>query len=156
MDQSAVSEHKVMSKWWRSPVALFRISSALYAVTALGHASAYPWSSTGEQRAAEVIALMKDLQFVFLGESSTYWNLYFGWGNLVVVCLFAFAVVLWLLSDLARVDARSVGAIACVISAASFVAAWISFRFFYMPPFVSYLVSCVALAMAAVELRRRT
>lgn len=155
MEQSAVSQHKSISKWWRSPVLLIRISSALYTVTALGHASAYPWSSTREPRAAGLIALMKDLPFVFLGERSTYWNLYFGWGNLVVVCLLAFAAILWLLSDLARVDARTVGAAAWVMAAASFVAAWISFRLFYTPPFIAYLVSCMVLAMSAVQLRRR-
>ena len=96
-----------------------------------------------------------NLPFVFLGEASTYWNLYFGWGILVALCLLTFAAILWFVSDLARVSSHGVGAICWVMSAASFVSAGISFRYFYLPPTVTYLACGVFLARAALQLRRR-
>jgi len=87
-----------------------------------------------------------------LGEHSTYWNLYFGWGIWMAVSLLTLAIILWLLSDLSHVAPRNVGVISGVISATSVIGAYLSFRFFYIPPIIFYSVICVLLAAAAVQL----
>ena len=120
----------------------------------VGHMSAYPWSTHGLQE-TQLVDSMKSLNFEFMGERSTYWNLYSGWGLLIGVLLFTLAIILWLLSDLARIGSRNVGAISGMVSATSLVAAYLSFRFFYIPPFLFFSAICIILAAAAVQLLRR-
>ena len=73
---------------------------------------------------------MKSVEFEFLGERSTYWSLYFGWGLLICVLLLTLAIILWLLADLARLAPRRLGVITGIISASCLVGAYLSFRFF--------------------------
>ncbi|SRR5258708_1950846 len=155
MVKSMTCESKSISKRWRSPVVLIRLSSILFVGLMLGHMSAYPWTSTHVLQETELVELMKDIPFEFMGERSTYWNLYFGWGLLISVLLLTLAIILWLLSDLAHIGSRNVGAISGIVSATSLVAAYLSFRFFYIPPFLFFSVICVILAPAAVQLLRR-
>jgi hypothetical protein len=135
-----------------SPVVLIRLGSTLYGGLMIGHMSAYPWTSTHNLPETQLVGLMKTVAFEFIGEHSTYWHLYFGWGLLVGVLLLALAVTLWLLSDIAHIAPRSVGSISGIISGASLVGAYLSFRFFYIPPFLFFSVLCAILAAAAVQL----
>ena len=91
----------------------------------------------------------------FIGERSTYWNLYFGWGLLVGVLLFTLAITLWLLARLVYFDARGVGAISGTFSAASAVGAYLSIHYFYLLPFLFFLVIAALMATAAVQLLTR-
>lgn len=150
-----MSESKSISKGWRSPVVLIRLSSILFVGLMIGHMAAYPWTSNHLPQETKLIGLMKDIPFEFVGERSTYWNLYFGWGLLVGVLLLTLAMILWLLSGLARIGPRSVGAISGIVSATSLVGAYLSLRFFYIPPFVFFSVICVILTAAAAQLLRR-
>ena len=140
-----------------SPVVLtIRLGSALYVGLVIGHMSAYPWTSTHTLPETQLVGLMKTVAFEFIGEHSTYWHLYFGWGLLVGVLLLALAVTLWRLSDIAHIAPRSVGSISGIISGASLVGAYLSFRFFYIPPFLFFSVLCAILAAAAVQLLKVT
>jgi len=138
-----------------SPVVLIRLSSILFVVLMAGHLSAYPWTSTHGLQEPQLVDSMKSVEFEFLGERSTYWSLYFGWGLLIGVLLLTLAIILWLLSDLARFAPRRLGVIAGIISASCLVGAYLSFRFFYLPPFLLYLVICVILPTATVQLLRQ-
>ncbi len=138
-----------------SPVVLIRISSVLTALLMAGHTSAYPWTSAHSLRETQLGDTMKSVDFVFMGEHSTYWNLYFGWGVLVAVLLLALAIILWPLSDLARLAPRRVGVITGIMSATCMVGAYLSFRFFYIPPFLSFSVICVILLTATARLLRQ-
>jgi len=138
-----------------SPVALIRLSSILLVGLAIGHLSAYPWTSVHVPQEARLADSMKSVPFVFMGERSTYWDLYFGWGLLVGVALLTLAIVLWLLSDLARLAPRRLGAITGIISASCAVGAYLSFRFFYIPPFLMYLAICLILVATNVQLLGR-
>jgi hypothetical protein len=137
-----------------SPVVLIRLSSILIVLLMVGHMSAYPWSTHGLQE-TQLVDLMKTLQFEFTGEHSSYWNLYFGWGLWMGVSLMTLAVILWLLSDLACLAPRRVGVITGVISASCLVGAYLSLRFFYIPPVLFYSVICAILLTVAVQLLRR-
>ena len=137
-----------------SPVGLLRLSSILLVGLMVGHMSAYPWSTHGIQE-TQLVDSMKTLQFEFMGEHSSYWSLYFGWGLWMGVSLMTLAIILWLLADLARVAPRRVGVIAGVIAASCVIGAYLSLRFFYFPPFLFYTVICVMLLTVAVQLLTR-
>src|SRR5215831_1864623 len=112
-----------------SPVVLIRLSSILLVVLMAGHLSAYPFTSTHGLQEPQLVDSMKSVEFEFLGERSTYWSLYFGWGLLIGVLLLTLAIILWLLSDLARFAPRRLGVIAGIISGSCLVGAYLSFRF---------------------------
>jgi hypothetical protein len=138
-----------------SPVALIRLCSILFFLLMVGHMSAYPWTSTHGVQESQLVDSMKSVEFNFFGERSAYWSLYFGWGLLVGVLLFTLAIILWLLSDLARRAPRHLGLITGVISASCLVGAYLSFRFFFIPPIVFFLAICVILLTATVQLMRQ-
>jgi hypothetical protein len=146
------SKNKRLLGFLVSPVVLIRLSSILVVLLMVGHTSAYPWTSTLGLQETRLVDLMKFVEFEFLGEHSTYWSLYFGWGLLISVLLLTLAIILWLLSDLARLAPRRISVIAGIISASCFVGAYLPFRFFYLPPFLLFSVICVILLTAAVQL----
>src|SRR5271155_3418416 len=117
-----------------SPVGLIRLSSILTFFDMVGHTSAYPWTSTHGLQEMQLVESMKAVKFEFWGNYQSYWNLYFGWGVFIAVLLFTLAIVLWLLSDLARLAPRRLGAITGIITAFNFVGAYIAFGFFFLPP----------------------
>jgi hypothetical protein len=138
-----------------SPVVLIRLCSILFFLLMVGHMSAYPWASTHGVQESQLVNSMESVEFNFFGEHSTYWSLYFGWGLLVGVLLFTLAIILWFLSDLARRAPRHLGVITGVISASCLVGAYLSFRFFFIPPVVLFSAICVILLTAAVQLLRQ-
>ncbi|WP_432445165.1 LIC_13387 family protein [Terriglobus albidus] len=138
-----------------SPTVLIRLSSVLVVLLMAGHASAYPWTSTHLVREAQLVDSMKAVDFEFMGERSTYWSLYFGWGLLIGILLLTLATILWLLADLARLAPRRVGVITGIISASCVAGAYLSFRFFYVPPFLFYSALCLVLLAATVQLLRQ-
>jgi hypothetical protein len=159
MEKSLMSENKSNNKrllgFLVSPVVLIRLSSIAIVLLMVGHTSAYPWTSTDGLQETQLVDLMKSVEFEFLGERSTYWSLYFGWGLLISVLLLTLAIILWLLSDLARLAPRRLGVITGIISASCLVGAYLSFRFFYIPPFLFFSAICVILLTAAVQLLRQ-
>lgn len=138
-----------------SPVVLIRLSSILVFFLMIGHMSAYPWTSTHSLQETQLVDSMKSVELEFFGERSAYWSLYFGWGFLVGVLLLTLAIILWLLSDLARLAPRPVGVISGISSVSCLVGAYLSYRFFYIPPILFFCLTCVILLAAAVQLRRQ-
>jgi hypothetical protein len=138
-----------------SPVILIRVSSILAFLLMAGHMSAYPWTSTHGLQETQLVDSMKSVEFEFFGERSAYWSLYFGWGLLVGVLLLTLAIILWLLSDLARVAPRHLGVITGIISVSCLVGAYLSFRFFYIPPILFFSAICLVSLIATVQLLRQ-
>lgn len=138
-----------------SPIVLIRLTSVLVFLLMVGHMSAYPWTSTHVQQETQLVDSMKSIGFVFFGERSDYWSLYFGFGLLIGVLLFTLAIILWFLADLAHLVPHRLGVITGIISASSLVCAYLSFRFFFTPPVLLYSVICVILPTAAVQLLRQ-
>ena len=154
INDGVTSESSLTGECWGVPVALNRLSAVLFGGLMLGHMSAYPWTSSHVERQVNLVDQMRNIPFEFIGERSTYWNLYFGWGLLVGVLLFTLAITLWLLARRVQFDARSAGAISGTFSAARAVGA-LSIHYFYVPPFLFFLVIAALMATAAVQLLRR-
>jgi hypothetical protein len=114
------SNNKRLLGFLVSPFVLLRLSSILFVLLMAGHMSAYPWATHGLQE-TQLVDSMKSLQFVFMGERSSYWSLYFGWGLWMGVSLLTLAIILWFLADLARLASRCMGVITGVISARRFL-----------------------------------
>jgi hypothetical protein len=156
MEESLMSENKSNNKRpigrKVSPVILIRLSAVLVFLLMIGHMSACPWSSTHGLQETQLIDSMKSVDFVFFGERSAYWSLYFGWGLLVGVLLLTLAILLWFLSDFAQVAPRRLGVITGIISASSLIGSYLSFRFFFIPPFVLFSVICLILLTVTVQL----
>lgn len=155
MTKSAIQHGKLHNKQWLSPATLIRVGSILIVGLMIGHMSAYPWTSIKAPQETQLTRLMKSVPFEFMGQRSTYWNLYFGWGVLVAVLLLALASILWILPDFAMLRPRSAGAISAIVAIASLFGAYLSFRFFYIPPFVLFSVICATLTGATTQLLRQ-
>jgi hypothetical protein len=149
------TKNKRLRDFLSSPVVLIRLSSILVVLLMLGHTSAYPWTSTQGPQEIQLVNSMKSVEFEFMGERSAYWHLYFGWGLLISVLLLTLAIILWLLSDLARLAPRRLGIITGIISASCLVGAYLSFRFFYIPPFLTFSAIFAILLTAASQLLRQ-
>ena len=154
MTKSAVPDGKLHNKQWLSPASLIRVGSILIVGLMIGHVSAYPWTSIKAPQETQLTRLMKSVPFEFMGQRSTYWNLYFGWGVLVAVLLLALASILWILPDFATLRPRSAGAVSAIVAIASLFGAYLSFRFFYMPPFVLFSIIGAILTGATTQLLR--
>jgi hypothetical protein len=137
-----------------SPVVLIRASSILVVLLMAGHLSAYPWTAGHGIQETQLVDSMKSVDFEFLGARSTYWNLYFGWGILISIQLLTLSLILWLLSDLVRLAPRRLGFITGIISACCLVGAYLSYRYFYIPPFLFYLAIWIMLLTVSVRLLR--
>jgi len=155
MTKSVMPDAKLHNSQWLSPTILIRVGSILMIGLMIGHMAAYPWTSMKALQETELTTSMKSVPFEFMGERSTYWNLYFGWGVLVAVLLLALASILWILPDFAMFRPRSAGAISAIVSSASLVSAYLSFRFFYIPPFILFSIICATLAGATTQLLRQ-
>ncbi|MHA4808877.1 LIC_13387 family protein [Flavitalea flava] len=154
---SMISKNKSgisLSGFFISPVALIRISSILFVGLTIGHLWGYPWTSH-TPRELQLVGSMKSVDFLFFGERSSYWNLYFGWGLWIAVLMITVAIILWLLSDLAPLAPRRVGTITVVISATCLIGAYFSFRYFYTPPLIMECVMFITLLIATVQLLKK-
>ena len=134
------------------PVILMRLSCFLFLFLAAGPMSAYPWNSTASPQETRLVGSMKSIDFNFLGEHSSYWNLYFGWGLLVGLLLLVMAVLLWLLSDIAHLAPRRVGVMTGLIAAMSGIGAYLSYRFFYVPPLLCFAANALVLLTVTARL----
>ena len=80
INDGVTSESSLTGKRWGVPVALIRVSAVLFGGLLIGHMSAYPWTSSHVERQVNLVDQMRNIPLEFVGERSTYWNRYFGWG----------------------------------------------------------------------------
>ena len=145
---------KRLPGFFSSPVALIRVSSILVVLETVGHLSGYPWTSCQVLQETQLVHSMKAADYVFFGEHSSYWSLYSGWGLFIFVLLFTLTIILWLLSNLARLAPRQIGIITGIISTGLLACAYLSFRFFYLPSSLLLSATFLILLPAAVRLLR--
>lgn len=149
------SNNKRLPGFFGSPVTLIRVSSILVVLETVGHMTGYPWTSSHVLQEIQLVRSMKAVDFLFFGERSSYWNLYSGWGLFIAVLLLTLAIILWFLSNFARLAPRQVGVITGIISASLLSCSYLSFRFFYLPSSLLLSATFVILLAAAVRLLTR-
>lgn len=129
------------------PSLLLRVASVLTLLFAVGHSlgGLSLWSPAGE---TEVLGAMRSFHFDASGVSRTYLDFYLGFGFILSVYLLAQAVVLWQLASLARTDANRLRPLIGTFFVASVASAFLSWRYVFLVPVVSFLVIAVCLGLA--------
>ena len=126
---------------------LLRIASIITLLLAVGHTSGGLsfWSPAGE---TEVLRAMRSFHFDAGGVSRTYLDFYLGFGFIIGVYLLAQAVVLWQLASLAKADPIRVRPLVGSFLLASVVSIFLSWRFIFLLPVVSFTAVAVCLGLA--------
>ena len=132
------------------PKLLLRIASVITLLLAVGHTAGGLsfWSPAGE---TEVLRAMRSFHFDAAGVSRTYLDFYLGFGFISGIYLFAQAVALWQLASMAKADPIGVRPLVGSFLLASAVSAFLSWRFIFVLPVVSFtaVAACLALAFYA-------
>jgi len=126
---------------------LLRTASIITLVLAAGHTSGGLsfWSPPGE---TEVLRAMRSFHFDAGGVSRTYLDFYLGFGFIIGVYLLAQAIVLWQLASMAKADPIRVRPLIGSFLLASIVAVFLSWRFIFLLPVVSFTLVAVCLGLA--------
>jgi hypothetical protein len=126
---------------------LLRTASIITLVLAAGHTSGGLsfWSPPGE---TEVLRAMRSFHFDAGGVSRTYLDFYLGFGFIIGIYLLAQAIVLWQLASMAKADPIRVRPLIGSFLLASIVAVFLSWRFIFLLPVVSFTLVAVCLGLA--------
>jgi hypothetical protein len=129
------------------PSLLLRIASILALLLAAGHTSGGLsfWSPAGE---TEVLRAMRSFHFDAAGVSRTYLDFYLGFGFVTGIFLLMQAVVFWQLASIAKTDAFRVRPLIGSFLLANVVSAFLSWRFIFVVPVVSFTVIAACLGLA--------
>jgi hypothetical protein len=132
------------------PVLLLRIASVITLLLAVGHTAGGLsfWSPAGD---TEVLRAMRSFHFDAAGVSRTYLDFYLGFGFITGIYLLAQAVALWQLASMAKADPIRVRPLVGSFLLASAVSAFLSWRFIFVLPVVSFtaVAACLGLAFYA-------
>lgn len=129
------------------PSLLLRIASILTLLLAVGHTSGGLsfWSPGGE---TEVLRTMRSFHFDAAGASRTYLDFYLGFGFITGIYLLVQAIVLWQLASIAKTDQARVRPLIGSFLLASAVSAFLSWKFIFLVPVVSFTAVAVCLGLA--------
>jgi hypothetical protein len=132
------------------PALLLRIAAVITLLLAVGHTAGGLsfWSPAGD---TEVLRAMRSFHFDAAGVSRTYLDFYLGFGFITGIYLLAQAVALWQLASMAKADPIRVRPLVGSFLLASAVSAFLSWRFIFVLPVVSFtaVAACLGLAFYA-------
>ena len=129
------------------PSPLLRTASIITLLIAAGHTAGGLsfWSPAGE---TEVLRAMRSFRFDAAGISRTYLDFYLGFGFITSVYLLAQATALWQLASMAKADSIRARPLIGSFLLASVVSAFLSWRFIFLVPVVSFTAVSVCLGLA--------
>jgi hypothetical protein len=126
--------------------ALLYSASGVTLLFALGHSM----GTYGPPRGAQVpvVTVMKTVRFDMFGSERTFWDMFHGYGVIIIgVALF----MAFLLAYAARLDARAARPLLLALAALQVLFAVVGFRsFFWAPGLLNAVSSACALAAAAI------
>lgn len=124
-----------------------RISAVISLLFAVGHSlgGMQNWSPIADN---PVLQSMRTMHFDVMGVSRSYLDFYLGFGYSASVSLFLQAVLLWILSNLARTHAAIARPMIAAFAVAAALGALIAWRFIFLIPALFSLVLCAVLIMA--------
>jgi hypothetical protein len=125
---------------------LLRAASAVTALFALGH-SLGVFGPLPPGAAGAVAAAMKTVSFDLFGARRTYWDLFHGYGVLIIAVAIFLAVQLWMLS---RLEAREARPLLYAVAALQLVFAVVGFSSFFWAPGLFNAVSAGCALAAAL------
>ncbi len=135
------------------PTLFLRVAAVLTFIHAVLHTVGGVFGKTGPGPAAVAVQAMKINQFLFMGQTRTYWDFYRGLGLGVTIFLTAEAVVFWQLSSLAKTEARRLRPILSTFLVAYTAVAVNSHAYFFLGPVIVEIViaACLGLAIVAAQ-----
>jgi hypothetical protein len=90
-----------------NPKLFLRIASVITFIHAVLHTIGGVFGKAAPGAATTAVQAMKLNQFLLLGHTRSYWDLYLGLGLAVSIVLTAEAVIFWQLASLAKTDAAA-------------------------------------------------
>lgn len=124
-----------------------RIASIISLLLAVGH-TAGGFSSWSPQGDTEVLRAMRSFQFDAAGASRSYLDFYLGFGFINSIYVLTQAVLLWQLASMAQFDPNRVRPLVGSLFVASVAAAFLSWRFIFLVPVLSFAAIAVFLGLA--------
>jgi hypothetical protein len=130
----------------------YRIAAALLVVFCVLHTAGGLLSHKSRGSAADdVLSIMKNVQFTFMGVSCTYYGFYLGFGLMVSVFLLFAALVAWQLGGASHDERTRAAPIAWGLLAAMVLTAVLSWAYFFPAPGVMSSVIAVLLGVECVR-----
>jgi hypothetical protein len=129
------------------PVVFLRTASVLTFIHAVLHTVGGVFGKVEPGRAAVAVAAMKANSFLFMGNMRNFWEFYRGMGLGVTIGLTTDALLMWLLSSLARREAARLRPMVAVLMAAYLAFAVNSYVYFFL--FAVIVEVLIALSLAA-------
>ncbi|MHB8811766.1 MAG: LIC_13387 family protein [Steroidobacteraceae bacterium] len=126
-----------------------RICAIISLVFAAGHflGGMQNWSPVADN---PVLQSMRTVHFDVMGVNRSYLDFYMGFGYSITVSLLLQAVLLWILSILARTHASTVRPMIAAFAVATALSAVIAWRYIFIVPTLFSLVLLAALVVAFI------
>lgn len=133
-------------------VTLVRTASILTFLYAAGHTAGMPWTPVRTETAQPVIDAMREVRFMTMGASRSYWDFYQGFGLAISALLLFQAILLWQIAPLSGKDVPGVRPIIAAQAVAFLVNLVIIARYIFFIP--ALFAGAIVLCLGVVLLRR--
>ena len=127
---------------------LYRTASVLLLLFAIGHTLGFR-KTDPKWGVDTLISSMQSIHFDAQGFNRTYWDFYVGFGLLVSVFLVFMAVLAWQIGGLPAEALALMRSIAWVLAICFVAVAFLSWKFFFIVPFIFSVLIMVCLIAAA-------
>jgi hypothetical protein len=126
-----------------------RVSAIILLLFAVGHSMGgmQSWSPIADN---SVLESMRTVHFAVMGVNRSYLDFYMGFGYSITVSLLLQAVLLWILSNLARTHASTVRPMIAAFAVATALSVVIAWRYIFIVPTLFFLVLLAALVVAFI------
>jgi hypothetical protein len=133
-----------------NPKLFLRIASVITFIHAVLHTIGGVFGKAAPGAATTAVQAMKLNQFLLLGHTRSYWDLYLGLGLAVSIVLTAEAVIFWQLASLAKTDAARLRPIIATLLLAYALLGVNSSVYFFIGPVITEILIPACLAMAFI------
>jgi len=130
------------------PSLLYRISSGLLALFALGHTIGFRRVDP-QWNADSVVNGMRTVNFHVLGFDRSYWDFFSGFGFFASVFLFFSAILAWQFGSMSREALVAIPVVRWSFAACFVLIAVLTWRYFFIPPAVLSTLVALGLVGAA-------
>ncbi len=135
------------------PAIFLRIAAVLTFIHAVLHTIGGVFGKVPPGPAAVAAEAMKMNQFLLMGHTRSFWDIYRGMGLAATISLTAEAILFWQLGSLAKTDAPRLRPIMATFLVAYAALALNSYTYFFLGPVIAeiIIVACLGLALVTAK-----
>jgi predicted neutral ceramidase superfamily lipid hydrolase len=133
---------------------LFRISSVIFIIFALGHTFGFLSFKPATAEGMAVRQAMNDVVFKFNGSELSYGKFYRGFGLSCTVSMLFLSILCWQLGNLAAVRPREIVVVAWALVGMQVLGVVFSVKYFGLPPTICSVALTALLGWAALLVTR--